>query len=115
MYPRMGLLLSDAGMDAVRTTYVIEELLGCRAKRAEHRETKGHEIEAGTGTGLRVLVPVRLVNRSQCRGGIPPAPPGQRDTDQVHATVAIATPTIQKDVGGPSEPRTATGLGILIA
>ena len=32
--PSMGLPLSDTGRDAVPTTYMIEELLGCRAKGA---------------------------------------------------------------------------------
>ena len=81
--PGMGLPLSNTGMNAVSTTYAIKELVGCRAKRAKHWETKGQEVEAVTGTRLRVPVSLRLLNRSQCRGSIPLAPSGRGDADQV--------------------------------
>ena len=91
--PGMGLPLSDTGMDAVSTTHAIEELLGCRAIRAEHRETRRLEIEAVTGTCQHVFVSLRLRKCSQCRGSIslaPPPPPGRGVTDKVHASVMIA-------------------------
>ena len=56
-----------------------------------------------------------LLNSGQCRGIIPPAPLGRRDIDQVTTTRVITTPTIQEDVRGPSQPKSAIGLMPLIA
>ena len=49
----MGLLIGNAGVNAISSTYAVKALLGYRAKRAKDRETEGHEVEAVATTCLR--------------------------------------------------------------
>ena len=70
-----------------------------------------------TGTCLRVLVSLRLLNASYSKSSIskasplsPAPPPYWRDVDEVHTTVIITMPTVQEDVGKLGGLRSATGL-----
>ena len=111
----MSLPICNASMTTISATYAIKKLLGCRAERAEDRETKRHEVEAVTSTRLCVLVPLRLLYTGQSRGCIAPAPARRGDPDKIDTTVAIIAPSVQEDVRRPSKPGTVARLRALIA
>ena len=82
--PSKCLPLSDTSMDVISSKYTVKELLSCRAKGSEHRETKRHKIVAVISTT------------------------GRGDADSVHTTMVIALSTVLEDVGRPSESISAT-------
>ena len=90
----MGLPLGNADVNAVLLANAMTELLGCKAKRAKNRETKGHEVEAVADTCRFVLVPLRVLNDGQSTSNIPTTPRLRGDPDKFYMAVAITALTV---------------------